>query len=141
METTVYKSKIGLELAVVIGLIYATVLVLIFQEPVSWAGVVIMLILILFTIHTFIKTYYTIVGEELFIRCGAIYHSKISVSSIKKIETSNSLLSAPATAIDRLALYYDNDRMVLISPKEKEKFTKHLLLINPNIETSLVKSS
>ena len=107
------------------------------QQPTSWSGVVIILALILFTVHTFLKTYYTIAGEDLFIRCGAIHHSKISIASIKKIEKSNSLFSAPAVSIDRLALYYDNNKMVLISPKDKEKFTKHLKLVNPTIEINL----
>ena len=140
MKTTIYKSKIGLELAIPIGLLYGTIMLFIIQQPTSWAGVVILTLLILFTLHTFLKTYYTIAGEELFIRCGAIYHSKISISNIKKIEKSNSFFSAPATSIDRLALYYDN-KMVLISPKDKEGFIANLKLKNPSIQIILNKPS
>ena len=141
MNTTVYKSKIGLELAIPLVLIYGTILIFIMLQPFNWLGVVIMFLLILFTLHTFLKTYYSISGEELFIRCGAIYHIKILISSINKIEKSNSLLSAPATSIDRLAVYYDGNKMVLISPKDKEGFIAKLILINPSIQINLNKPS
>lgn len=141
MNTTVYKSKIGLELALPIAVTYAGILIFILQNPVNWPGVAIILALILITLHTFFKTSYTLSGENLFIRCGTFYHIKIPVNSINKIEKSNSLFSAPATSLNRLALYYENHKMVLISPKYKKEFMAHLASLNPAIEIILNKPS
>lgn len=134
MHRKIYKSKIGFELAIPLAVILGVTLFLMLMHPVSWIGVFILVLIILFILHLFLTTYYTIDGPELFIRCGMLYHIKIPIPSIKKIEKTNSLPSAPATSIDRIAIYYDTNKMIVISPKDKQAFAADLKLLNPLIE-------
>ncbi len=134
MDKKIYKSKIGLELAIPLTLILGGTLFLLFLQPASWLGIVILILAIFFILHLFLTTYYIITDEELFIKSGMIYQVKIPISSIKKIEKTNSLFSAPATSLDRIVVYYDEKKMVVISPKEKQAFAAHLKLLNPIID-------
>jgi hypothetical protein len=47
---------------------------------------------------------------------------------------SNSLLSAPAISLKRIAIKYGRNKTILISPKHQSEFLKQLKAINPNIE-------
>ena len=80
------------------------------------------------------KTEYSISGDMLTVTSGFLVNKKIDVKSIRKIEHSKSILSAPALSLDRLLLIYNKYDDILLSPKEKEEFLKELLAINPDIE-------
>lgn len=84
------------------------------------------------------KTEYTISENALNVKSGFLVNKRIDVKSIRKIENTKSIISAPALSRDRILLIYNKFDDIQISPKEKEEFIKHLLSINPNIE---VKSS
>ncbi len=137
----IYKSKLGLELVIPIALILGTVLFLTVSGETSWLGVLILSLLILFIIHVFLTTYYTIDGNFLFIKCGFLYNSKIDIHTIRKIAETNNPMSAPATSLDRLELTYDTSNRVLISPKDKMDFIAALKSINPTIEIQLKKAN
>lgn len=94
----------------------------------------IILVLIGFMIH---KTEYSISENSLNIKSGFLVNKKIDVKSIRRIESSKSMITAPALSRDRILLRYNKFDDILISPKEKEQFVKHLLTINPDIEVKL----
>ena len=119
----IYKSKLGLELVIPIALILGTVLFLTVSGETSWLGVLILSLLILFIIHVFLTTYYTIDGNFLFIKCGFLYNSKIDIHTIRKIAETNNPMSAPATSLDQM------------------DFIAALKSINPTIEIQLKKAN
>lgn len=94
----------------------------------------IILVLIGFMIH---KTEYSISENSLNIKSGFLVNKKIDVKSIRRIESSKSMITAPALSRDRILLRYNRFDDILISPKEKEQFVKHLLTINSDIEVKL----
>tara|TARA_R110001592_G_scaffold32216_2_gene112982 strand:- start:68 stop:340 length:273 start_codon:yes stop_codon:yes gene_type:complete len=82
------------------------------------------------------STYYLIDGRFLIIRSSFLINKKIKISSVKKISETNNPLSAPAASLDRLEIIYDNNGSVLISPKDKSGFIKHITRLNPQIEAA-----
>jgi len=135
----VYNSKIGLELVIPIILVFGTVLFLTIIEKPRWIGIVILLPVILFTVHMFLTTNYTIENENLTIKCGFFFNKSIDIKTIKKIRETNNPLSSPATSIDRLEIIYGKFDSVMISPNRKIEFINNITTLNPNVEVEFKK--
>ncbi|TLP80170.1 PH domain-containing protein [Maribacter sp. ACAM166] len=58
------------------------------------------------------------------------------IDKIRKISETNNPLSAPAASLDRLEIVYDAYGTILISPKDKSGFIKHITQLNPKIEVT-----
>ena len=123
-----YPSKISFGLLFFILLILAGSAILMVSPPV-WIGLIVNVLL-------FMSTYYLIDGRFLIIRSSFLINKKIKISSVKKISETNNPLSAPAASLDRLEIIYDNNGSVLISPKDKSGFIKHITRLNPQIEAA-----
>lgn len=123
----------GLELILPIG-IFLISLGLFMASEKAWAGVIIIFAVTAFMAWQFKTTFYTIEDNTLHIQSGFLYNSSVSIKSISKITETNNLFSSPAASLDRLALTYNQFDGVMISPKDKQEFIKHLLQINPAIE-------
>lgn len=121
-----HYSKIGMELVVPLVLIFGTVLVLIINEKPNWIAIAILLPVILFVVHMFLTTKYTIEGDKLVIKCGFLYHKTIDINTIRRIAETNNLLSSPATSLDRLEILYGKFDSVLISPRRKANLSMTL---------------
>jgi hypothetical protein len=130
----IYKSKIGLELVIPLFLVFGTVLALVIGQEPNWMGVVFLLPVVLFIVHMFITTNYTIESDQLTIKCGFLYNKTIDIKTIKKITESNNPLSSPATSLDRLEINYGKFDSVIISPKQKSEFINDIKELNPNVE-------
>ncbi len=128
-----------MELVVPLVLIFGTVLVLIINEKPNWIAIAILLPVILFVVHMFLTTKYTIEGDNLVIKCGFLYHKTIDINTIRRIAETNNLLSSPATSLDRLEILYGKFDSVLISPRRKAEFINDIKRINPGIEVNLKK--
>ena len=85
----------------------------------------------------FLNTYYDVSNKVLKISSGGFYKLNIPISKIIKISETISILSSPASSLDRLEIIYNKYDRVMISPKNKSEFISKLLKINPNIEVKL----
>lgn len=132
---TIYKSKVGWWL--VIPLLFPIVFLVSSISSGNYLSAGFVLIGLLFFSDLFRRTDYNIDGAVLRIRSGLVVKKTISISSIRKIEPTDSILSAPALSMDRIVVRYNTYDEVVISPKEKKEFTEHLLRINPDIEIHL----
>ena len=101
-----------------------------------WIGLIIILALAVFLIHLFLTTDYTIIGNDLIIKCGVLYKSIIKINNITELKESNNILSSPAASLDRIAIYYDNT-FILVSPKDKFGFIDNLIKLNPRIKITV----
>lgn len=135
----IYNSKIGLELVIPLVLILGTALTLTITEKPSWIGIAILLPVILFVVHMFLTTNYTIESDELIIKCGFLFNKTIDIKTIKKITETNNPLSSPATSLDRLEINYGKFDTIIISPKHKTEFINDIKRLNPNVEVKLKK--
>ncbi len=129
---TIYKSKSGTSLIVFLSIILGGISILFIIRGL-WLGLLIIMIVSSFILHVFLTTYYTLTSDYLQIRSGFFFSENISIKSIRKIEETNSLLSAPALSHDRLEIFYNKFDSVMISPKNKNGFIGHLKLINNKI--------
>lgn len=140
--TTVYRSKIGWELILLLAILLIPALIASLDdientgyEPLFIIlGVNVFIITLLFTIK------YKIDGTTLRIYAFFIPYHPIDINSIVKIERTFNPLSAPAASIDRLAITH-GDGYMLVSPKDKAGFIAALQRINPHIVYNLKKKS
>ncbi|MPR36269.1 PH domain-containing protein [Salmonirosea aquatica] len=136
--STIYKSKIGLELVIPLFIILggATLMTLYTSR---WLALLVLLATDAFVIHLFATTFYQIDGNRLRIKSGFLYNETIDIHRIKQIVATNSLLSSPALSLDRLEIKYNTFDSALVSPKEKLKFIENLKQVNPAIHINLKK--
>lgn len=130
----IYNSKIGLELVIPLVLVFGIVLFLTVIEKPNWIGIAILAPVIVFIVHMFLTTNYTIENDKLIIKCGFLFNKTIDINSIKKITETNNALSSPATSLDRLEITYGKFDSVIISPKQKQEFINDITTLNPNVE-------
>lgn len=132
-ETKIYKSKIGMELVIPLTIILGGTTVLMALEN-AWPGLVINFTVIVFLWYTFTNTYYSINNGHLTVKCGFLVNETINIDSIKSLRETRNPLSSAAVSLDRLEVAYNKYDIVLISPKEKFEFIRHIQTINPNVE-------
>ncbi|MFF3100229.1 PH domain-containing protein [Viridibacillus arvi] len=90
--------------------------------------------LALFLGWSWFTTGYRISNELLIIQSGPL-KKRIPIKDIKKIMSTKNPLASFALSFDRIEISYGTDYgMVLVSPKNKSAFVKHLKNINPQIE-------
>ena len=131
--TKVYKSKIGIEIILILGVTFGSVAVAMVMYG-DYSPLLINFIIIGFIGYIFWKTEYTIMGTNLNIKCSFLINEDVEISSIRRIKETYNPISAPAVSIDRRQIIYNNSGSVLISPKKKKEFINHLLKINPDIQ-------
>ena len=130
-----YRSKIGLSIVLPIAVIIGGLLIFMLILG-AWPGVLIIGMVLAFIIHMFMTTYYTIDGNELYVKCGFIINTRIDIATITKIEPTNTMLSSPALSFDRIEVFYNKYDSVIISPGDKAGFIAKLQQINPAIVTA-----
>lgn len=95
---------------------------------------ILLLLLTFVFINGFFNLRYTIDKDRLDIYYGFFsYKLSIDINSIRKIEKSRSILSAPAASMNRIEIHYNKFDSILISPKDQQEFIHNLCQINPNI--------
>lgn len=136
----VYKSKIDLVLVLPLAIVFGTIIWLMIKDGQGWPGIMILLPALFIVVPIFLVTNYTIENEKLLIRCGFVYKKVIAISSIKKITETNSVLSSPATSLDRIEIRYGKFDSVMISPKKKTEFISDIIRLNPSVEVIMKNS-
>lgn len=103
----------------------------------SIGGFLIVLGVMVFFIYMFLNTFYRIEGMTLHIKCGLLFRQVVAIDKIRRISETNTLISSPATSLDRLEIRFEDGKKfgtVVISPKDKVGFIRKLLELNPEIE-------
>ena len=111
--------------------------VLLIDKSLEAVGFLLLLIfpVLVFVIHVFLYTHYTITKHGMLeIRSGLYQFKPIDIQSIKFISPTRSLISSPASSLDRLEIKYAKFSSVLVSPKDKSAFIDSLLHVNKNIK-------
>ncbi|HLO81281.1 MAG TPA: PH domain-containing protein [Chitinophagaceae bacterium] len=129
---TTYRSKIGIEIMIPMLLIIVWIMISMINAK-NWGGLAIIMLTSAFFAHILFTTYYLVIRETVIVKCSFLINTSIHIGSIKTIRESGSILAAAAASLDRLEIIYNENDSILISPKDKEAFIEHMLLINPNI--------
>lgn len=98
----------------------------------KWIPFFIDLLLYVSVVYLMVSIKYEINESQLIIH-QAMGKMVIDINTIKSIEPTHTILSAPASSLDRLRISYNKYDDVVISPRRKEEFIRQLHSINPNI--------
>ncbi|MFA7615571.1 MAG: PH domain-containing protein [Moheibacter sp.] len=132
-----YPSKVSYGLLIFIFLIFFGPLIWDFAngraEGKSIGLLIFISLIFLFVLHLFFGTVYTIENDILKIKSGFFKFKPIPVSKIKEVSKTSIILSSPAPSFDRILIKYGKFDEIILSPKDKFKFTKDLKQINPDI--------
>jgi hypothetical protein len=131
-----FKSKIGPELAIPVGVVLFGGLML-SSAAKNWIGIVIIFLVMIFVLHVFLTTSYEIKGSVLRIKCGFLIDKEVNINEIISLKETYNPLSAPATSLDRLEIKLKGKDSILVSPKDKREFINELLTAKPGIEVIL----
>lgn len=130
----VYKSKIGLELAIPITLAFVIPIIYGLTQKQTMIAIVMLIIAYTFIAHLFLTTKYTVHNHTLIVSCSFLYKKVIDINTIQKIIETNNPLSSAATSLERLEIKFNRRQSILISPKLKKEFVANMVAINPTIE-------
>ena len=128
---TVYPTKVSVTLVLIISLIMGCILILLAVSS-KWIPFFIDLLLYASILYLMISIKYEINELQLIIH-QAMGKIIIDINTIKSIEPTHTIISAPASSLDRLRISYNKYDDVVISPQRKEEFIRQLQTINPNI--------
>jgi TctA family transporter len=132
----VYRSKIGWSILLpVIILIGGLCIYYIVSQ--FWDALVVTLLVVGFISYLYNSTYTPLRAVFLNIHCGFFYNTDIDIATIKAVSETNSILSAPALSLDRIAIFYNLYDSIIISPPDKTAFIADLKAINNRIEVRL----
>ena len=132
-----YKSKIDFWLVFIpLFVVFLVTIIPVILDD-SYVVIFINIPVILIVLGLFLNTYYDVSDKVLKISSGGFYKLNIPIIKIMKISETRSILSSPASSLDRLEIAYNKYDRVMISPKDKSEFISKLLEINPNIEVKL----
>ena len=131
---TVYPTKVSATLVLIISLIMGCILVP-YAIKSKWIPFTIILILHFLLLFMLANIKYVITESQLIIdqSLGKWGKEVIDISTIKSIEPTHTILSAPASSLDRLRISYNKYDDIIISPRRKEEFIRQLQSINPQI--------
>lgn len=94
--------------------------------------IIIVFILILYLLF---DTKYIITKGNLKVHSGFIVNKNILIENIYLIKQTDSILSAPASSIsERIEVFYENSKSIIISPKDRRTFIDELRKQNPAIK-------
>ena len=128
---TVYPTKVSITLILIISLIMGCILISLAVSS-KWIPFFINLLLYVSVVYLMVSIKYEINESQLIIH-QAMGKMVIDINTIKSIEPTHTILSAPASSLDRLRISYNKYDDVVISPRRKEEFIRQLQTINPNI--------
>ena len=138
---TKYPSKVSYGLLLIVFMVFFSPLILnLIKNGINLNLILISLFLIIIfglITHMFFKLEYIIEENKLKIKCGFFTYKPIEIKDIKEITKSNSIISSPAASFDRIEIKYGKWEELIISPKDKFTFAKHLTNLNPKIKNNI----
>ncbi|MBV2195543.1 MAG: PH domain-containing protein [Flavobacterium sp.] len=134
-----YKSKISIGLVLFLLLLFGGIGFKVLSESFDFLSVLLFISPLLFIAYIFTSIKYIIKDTTLIVKAGFSMNGKIDISSIRKIEATNNIISSPAASFDRLEIFYKTYESIIVSPKNKDEFLSDLTRINPKIEIKLNK--
>ncbi len=112
------------------GFIIVIALLMLFQRV--YAGLIILVLLIIFVGWIFFATGYRITQKELIVSNGP-FRYKIVLSDIKAIKKTTSQKASPASSMDRLEISYGYAKNIIISPADQASFIRAIKKSAPQI--------
>lgn len=133
----VFKSKVDIALPILFVVSSIAPIVIGIREK-NWLIFVILIFTFTFVMYLLYDTNYIISPGNLKVHSGFIVNKNISILKIKEIRKTDSILSAPAASLsERIEVFYDDSKSIVISPNDKKGFIEELLKQNSNIKVDI----
>ena len=127
----IYKSKVDLWLFCLLsGSSVLPIFLVVFIGGPLWPALIICGATALFIVWLYCATKYEVTKDEIRVHAG-LYKVKIPIKSIKSVAASRNPIASPAFSLDRLEIRYDQNSMILISPKDKNRFMADIGWLQP----------
>ncbi len=127
-----YRSKVDIWLLFFIyAVIIASVAPIACSCDILVSVVIAALLIVPITAYMF-NIKYIIRGSSLIVKDGIFSHT-YDINELESIKPTHTLLSAPAASLDRLEINFTHDT-VIVSPRHKDDFIRHLREAAQNIE-------
>ena len=128
--TTRYPSAIDGWLIIVLGIaalisLYACWVVIRTGESMALIVLPAIALGIALPLWILLGTHYTLSPTHLEVRCGPA-KTTIPIDRIKEVRAVRSLLASSALSIDRLEIRYEPHGVIMVSPRERERFLEQL---------------
>ncbi len=128
----VFKSKVDFIIILLIGILLFVPIIPLMISDFSLTVIIIYVVIFLLIIKLLFSISYDVDEKTLVIKYLFFFSEKIYIDEIISIMPTRSMLSAPAASFDRLQITL-NSKIVIISPRNKNKFVDLLCTYNPNI--------
>lgn len=128
----VFKSKVDFIIILLIGILLFVPIIPLMISDFSLTVIIIYVVIFLLIIKLLFSISYDVDEKTLVIKYLFFFSEKIYIDEIISIMPTRSMLSAPAASFDRLQITL-NSKIVIISPRNKNKFVDLCCTYNPNI--------
>ena len=125
-----FKSRVDrwllilLVASIVIDIAAIVFVVVTVREPVTLALTITLLAATAVLIASIlVGTHYTVDREQLRIVSGP-FRFRVRLDEIKSVKATRNPLSSPALSLQRLMIYYGNNRKIMVSPAEQAGFLR-----------------
>ncbi len=132
MAAKTFKSKVDAWLVIVLAVstvvLIAGLAATLYSRPDPLAVVVMLAATLLFLLlvgSILLRTYYRVDAGMLTIVSGPLRRS-VAIDQITSVERTRNPLSSPALSLDRLRIRYGDNKSVMISPADRDRFLKAL---------------
>lgn len=132
MAVKTFKSKVDAWLVIVLAVstivLIAGLAATLYSRPDPLAVVVMLAATLLFLLlvgSILLRTYYRVDAGMLTIVSGPLRRS-VAIDQITSVERTRNPLSSPALSLDRLRIRYGDNKSVMISPADRDKFLNAL---------------
>jgi hypothetical protein len=101
----------------------------------DWLVLPIIITVFILIIYLLYDTNYIITKGNLKVHSGFLVNKNILIENINTIKKTDSILSAPASSLsERIEVFYENSKSIIISPKDRQTFIDELLKQNSEIK-------
>lgn len=132
MAVKTFKSKVDAWLVIVLAVstivLIAGLAATLYSRPDPLAVVVMLAATLLFLLlvgSILLRTYYRVDAGMLTIVSGPLRRT-VAIDTITSVERTRNPLSSPALSLDRLRIRYGDNKSVMISPADRDKFLNAL---------------
>lgn len=137
-SAVVYPSKVGMGLLIFVVLLFGAGIVPTIKKG-DWTNSIILGVILILIVILFYSISYEIKEKVLVVKSFFWFKKIIPIDEITGIVETNNPISAPAASLNRLEVLYARHNSIIISPKDRMGFIRHLKELSPSIQVKVKK--
>lgn len=135
-SAVVYPSKVGMGLLIFVVSVFGASIVPTIKKG-DWTNSIILGVILILIVTLFYSISYEIKEKVLVVKSFFWFKKIIPIEEITGIVETNNPISAPAASLKRLEVLYARHNSIIISPKDRMGFIRHLKELSPSIQVKV----